>query len=161
MVWLSAVWCNIPVLSVFTSAFLIVWFISNSLWNFVWMLFNWLVWSSHEFLLMVIGNCFTQVTTSSGVLKSLRVMSLGNFVALPVYSIFVHSFPRNSISFLCTSWNPHNVGCMYKIQRVYVFRVAKYRVVKHDCDQRSGVDGEVLRFPVDFHFDTVIVVFVR
>ena len=76
------------------------------------MLFDWLMWSSNEILLMVIGSCFNPFTPSSGVMSFLCVMSMGSFVASPLYSMFTHIFPRNLISFLFTSWDLFFSGCM-------------------------------------------------
>ena len=61
--------------------------------------FDWLVGSSNRILLMVIGSCFSQFTPSSGVMSFLCVISFGNFVISPLYSISPHTFPRSLISF--------------------------------------------------------------
>ena len=46
------------------------------------MLFDWLVWSSNEILLMVIGSCFNQFTPSSGAMSFLCAMSIGSFAVV-------------------------------------------------------------------------------
>ena len=79
--------------------FLIVWFVSNSLPNFVWMASDWLIGSSNWILLMVIGNCFIQITPSNGVMSLLFGIKIGNFVVFPLYSISTQVYLTNLISF--------------------------------------------------------------
>ena len=123
LIWLSVGICSsLGFTGIFTSVFLIVWFVSNGLLKFVF--FDRLLLSSNRMLLMVIGSCFSQFTPSSpssGVILFLCVISSGDFVVSLLFSVFTDTFSRNLVSVFVHAF-------VSLFQRLNVFHFGLYDV---------------------------------
>ena len=72
---------------------------------------DWLL-SVNCILLIVSLNFFIQSIPSNGVMSVLSVIKISSFCLLFSYSTFTGIFPRNSTSFLFTSWYQYGIFCI-------------------------------------------------
>ena len=83
----------------------------------------------------------------------LFVISNGNLVYLPLYSVSTHTFPRNVISFLFTPWYLSFNGWIFS----GLYSVGLFGIMVTG----EPINNKLLIFSVYFYFDAIVVVVVR